>query len=88
VDGQTTPHAPQLPLSVCTSMQLPLHIALPVGHSLQIPWLQYGVDPPQATPHAPQLFGSQSTGVHAPSQNFVPSAQTYSHRPSMHAPYS
>ena len=53
-------------------MHAPLHLPQPGWHSRHIPWLQYGVSPPQTLPQAPQFLGSQSTGMQAPLQNSAP----------------
>ena len=62
------PHVPQLRLSQFKSA--PLQYV-----SVHIPWVQYGVDPPQTLPQAPQLSGSKPRKVQVPLQRMAPATQ-------------
>jgi hypothetical protein len=76
----TTPHPPQLLLSVEGSMHLPPHLMSPVGHT-HVPETQ--LPRPHATPHPPQLSGSLDSSTHAPPHTSgVPDGQV--HVPLLH----
>jgi hypothetical protein len=70
--GQTFPHAPQLPLFVCSSTQTPPHIVYPILQVVaQTPLpLQlapaFGSDVAHALPQLPQLALSVFSLTHAP----------------------
>ncbi len=92
------PHPPQLRLSVCSSVQTPLHCSSPFG---QRHWPFWHVVPlPQTLPHAPQSlsfevgfthapeqyvsFAPASAGqVHLPAEQLAPSVQTLPHAPQL-----
>jgi hypothetical protein len=62
----TVPHAPQLPLSVCSSTHVLPQTTWPAGH-VHLPETHVW-SAAQAVPHAPQLLGFEFVSTQAPSQ--------------------
>jgi len=64
LDGQCTPHAPQLVMLVDVSMQVPAHFVSPPVHTHVL--LTHAVPPVHLFVQPPQLFGSLEVSVHVP----------------------